>query len=1031
MSARNLPRSSRQSGQTLIVALLVLGILLILGTVFLGFISRGITTAARGQQRTVATDLAEAGVRYAHAQLLDSELGADWRPPVTLNPSPRDPDYNYLVPAGPDNLGGYSRVDFANGRVLIRVRYAPSDSNIFAGSPTGNLRTPGRVRGYLVIEAVGRSGAFNPGDPTSAVNREKGQERKLIAFASIGLIDQARFIVNKFNVSRAADLGIPIGLGAVMGSVPVNNLELQMGGTGTVPRQVGVPQVGVGYGAGLRANCDLTIHGLVTANLNTYLGDQWVVAGGIQGADNTAVLQLNIVDYNKGTNNYVNRPPVGLQNGTNPSLNSRGNFFTFGVLRDGFAGTDPDGVSRGARKLEAPSTLRTDPQSGRTHYVLMTRESGVIGAAGNNGRFGYGRNIYIDNITDRQIRPDAGGRADLGTGESLVYDWLNPNNGGANTGWKGPFYVPTGAFLQLFSDGFGIVRNAQAINPAERTWKLPDGTDTGTASIRYRIGAVNGQPYIVNTFTPGVNINGALGIADYAKGQPFGGVLYFEGNVRVRGIIPTDLQLTVVSGATIYIEGSITKGLRGNDYTGGVGALLTRPSRSMLMLMAKEYVAVNTTQFVGSAAGQQLDVKDSDTLSAIRMVASSSGLSLRTELILNADSNLMPASASSAVNPASWMPFSNTYVMSPKGSGTLTPVAQNLMLMHAMDDSGGAAPASFMSIDVNFGVDNLATGHTNDWNFLFPLSTFNAALPYQGNTWVEPNHTTAGLSIVEGLGGTGSPWQRYPKFETLSLPFIDSSFNYSTARFDLEGTDAGLSGSFVGLLQDTTDISFRPNNQFGVGTADYLLARAAVTPLDVRIEASVYAEEGSFFVIPGPAFNSNPNDRRDVYEANVLAYEGPPSNLTAPQARDAADNDRLNNYGSFPTTPFYGEPLDIKINIVGSVSENMPPPMSQQAEWLKRWGWIPRKQGAERIAPTVDREIPIQHFPGLLTNDVRYDNYVPNIVITYDPALAAGRVMGFDNTYTYLRTDSVGRALPPMPRLPVSPTLSYFGEVNP
>ncbi len=1030
MRATNLTRHSRQSGQTLIVALMVLGVLLILGTVFLGFISRGITTAARAQQRSVATDLAEAGVRYAHSQLMDTELGADWRPPVSFGVNARDPDFSYLQASGPDGLGGYSRLDMSQGRALIRVRYAPSDANIFSGSPTGSLRTPGRSRGYLIIESVGRSGTFNTSDPTTVTNREKAQERKLIAFASIGLIDQARFITNHFHVSRPADIGAPTDLGAVYGSLAVTGLMVQMGTQGTLYTQTGLPTLApVIYGGGLRSNADLTIHGIVTANLNTYLGDQWLVAGSIRGADNGSTLQLRIADYNKGTNNYVNRPLISLQNPSNPSLDSRKTFSTFGALRDGFAGVDANGDPRGVRTQEAPSIQRTDPQTGNTRYVQMTRESGANGPAGNDGKFGFGRGVYIDNATDRQIRPDEGGRADLGTAETLVYDWLTPNNGGANTGWRGPFYIPTGAFLELTADGFLINRNSQAKNPVERTWKLRDGTDTASSLIRYRIGAVNGQPYIVNTNTTGVNINGTLTSVDYAKGQPFSGVLYFEGNVRVRGVIPTDIQLTVVSGASVYIEGSITKGLVGTDWAGSPGALLTRPSRSMLMLMAKEYVAVNTTQFVGSANGQALDVKDGDTLSAVRLPAAGGNISLKTEFLLNPDSNLVPLSTATPANPASWSPFSITYAMQQTTAASPTAITQNILLDHAMDDSGGAAPATFISMDVNYGVDNVATGHTNDWNFLFPLSQYNAALQYQGSTWAEPNHS-AGYSIVEGLGNDA--WQKFPKFESIAFPFIDPSFTFSVPRGEMDGLDTSLSGSFVGQVQSTTDISIRPNNQFGVAAADYLLARAAIVPLDVRIEASVYAEEGSFFVIPGPGYNTNPNDRRDLYDASVATYVG--GGMTAAQARTAADTDRLSNFGAFPATPFYGEPIDVKVNVVGSVSENMPPPMSQQSEWLKRWGWIPRKQGAAQTVVggnTVDLEIPIQHIPGLAATDPTYSNYVPNIVITYDMALAGGRVFGFDNSYPYIRTDATGRPLPPLPRLPVSPTLSYFGEVNP
>src|SRR5687768_17209306 len=132
------------AGQTLIMALFVLGILLILGFVFLGVVNQNILRAGVMQQRSASNDLAEAGIRFAHNQLLFGVQGADFRLVPTGPLSTRDPDYPFLVldtnPAlgdqgGPDGLGAYTRVNFANGRALVRVRYAPSDTILFETLP--------------------------------------------------------------------------------------------------------------------------------------------------------------------------------------------------------------------------------------------------------------------------------------------------------------------------------------------------------------------------------------------------------------------------------------------------------------------------------------------------------------------------------------------------------------------------------------------------------------------------------------------------------------------------------------------------------------------------------------------------------------------------------------------------------------------------------------------------------------------------------------------------------------------------------
>ena len=77
--------------------------------------------------------------------------------------------------------------------------------------------------------------------------------------------------------------------------------------------------------------------------------------------------------------------------------------------------------------------------------------------------------------------------------------------------------------------------------------------------------------------------------------------------------------------------------------------------------------------------------------------------------------------------------------------------------------------------------------------------------------------------------------------------------------------------------------------------------------------------------------------------------------------------------------------------------------------------------------------IPTAHVPAgwdIALGNVNAHHYVPNLITTYDPVLATGRADGFGSVgNAYIRVDSFGRPLAPLPRLPVSPTLAYFGEV--
>lgn len=1023
-------RLVRRKGQTLIIALVVLAILLILGFIFAGIINRNILQSATSQKRSVVNDLAEAGIRFAHSQMIYSASGADWRPALTtpidtpLTPGIEDPDLDFIKPGGPDGLGEYSRIDFAQGRALVRVRYAPSDAFLFSTTQQGPLRNPGKARYYTIIESIGRFGRINPNDPTTVTVNDKRESRKLIAFASIGIIETGRFITDKDNLSRPAEIGVPDEFGASYEGAPVQPTQL-MGGAMQVLQFGPTPGVyapaAQPLGGSLYSNASLVVHGSVVANINKTLGDQWIVAGTIVGQDNNATLRLNVSEWDAIGGSWVSNTAT-LTNVGPQSLDSRSvNYSTIlGVVRDGIDGNDGNGWVRNAVRKEPPSILVTDPDTGRNRYLMLTADSGIDGSAGNDGRFGHGSGVYVNNIADIQLGADESAREAQGSDQSLVYEWFNPPSAtspAGTTSWQGQYYIPPGASLELLPDGFRITRNPSA--PAnQRHWRRPDGSDTGSTVIRYRIGDVGGEPYIINTFTPGVNINDPA--PNFALGRRFNGVLYFEGNVRVRGIIPTNRQISVVSNATIYIEGSITKGVQVG------GGRITQLSSSMCALMAKDYVAVNTTMFYGPSQATNVD----PGRDMIRVNTGGGTVALKGDMLLDPN-----GPGTNPTNPSTWGMFSwgaagnQGYRQFTNPGGNTGPrVATNLLVSHTMED--GPAPYTMMSMDVNFGIGSPANPTTYLWP-IAPLSISNSVSglgPYLPG-YIEPGFTQQNYAPIYALGGES--WQRFAKFETIGFPVVpaDNTLNYAYPFLGLT-TNQG-EGLYRVLAGETNDFRFRHNAVAFGPTNNWLLSRAALVPGDIRIEATIYAEEGSFAVIPGNWFNVNPNDSRDAFNASVAAYQAAPNNLPLDQAIAAAQQDRRTNFGAFPEAPFYGEPIDVRVQIIGAVSENMPLPMSYQAEWLRKWGWIPRQLGASYNTPaSTPVLIPWTHVPAGF-DITGPDRYVPNLTISYDPALATASWAGFDNSVAnrYIRTDAAGRPLPPMPRLPVGPKLVYFGEV--
>jgi hypothetical protein len=305
----------------------------------------------------------------------------------------------------------------------------------------------------------------------------------------------------------------------------------------------------------------------------------------------------------------------------------------------------------------------------------------------------------------------------------------------------------------------------------------------------------------------------------------------------------------------------------------------------------------------------------------------------------------------------------------------------------------GPASLAYVSLDVD-------PGGVASWNYLFP----------------QPANSATAYGPIYELGSES--YQVFSKFETNDFPFLTPSNVSSLTPPNYAPNTNSSAAAYGGQPELSTPLVLHspPITPNGQGN-DALIGGFAVTPHDVRIEATIYAQEGSFFVIPGQWFNPNPNDTRANYAAGGSELE------------------RLEDMGNGPYVPFYQEPLDIKITIDGAISENLPPPLSQQIQADEKWSWIPSLHGSsgEQI-PTVHNDA-VDGFD--VYNASTPASYVPNLFITYDPNLGTGRSNGYTPSANNLPLrknpqDPTGLSmLPPLPCLPVSPTLFYFGEVNP
>jgi hypothetical protein len=950
-------RRRSQAGQSVLIALAVLFLLGFLGALFSIIVVRNLSNA-QSQSDTLNTDyFAQAGINYANTELQTNPLGADWRPPLqfkigapgTVIPVPtatymalssppgNDPDAQWL------NLG-YTRYNFNGGRFLIRIVYTPTVAA--ATSPTAK---------YLEIDSVGRLGTINPQDPTtytsSPNNPPDPRRTELVAYKPIGIVDYSRFITNKDNRTDTANLGVPsvyeASASPSLPSVITPGVKDVIDGTVVSPTTAFIPTplpivttygsssaysglttAGTAAGGGsLRSNMNLRLYGLNNAYLNTLAGDDWEVDGNItfdnydantagtaMGYDEEpAECQMNVVP-NVAPNTLVTTPTAYTLYPSNDTVNGYNSIM--GAVRDGSTTSDIAGYPRSIRRLNPPLIDTVDSATGLSRYEELTNETEVQTQQYSSSADYLPATVYIDNASDIQSESPNSVPA-----TSLRDEWLNTS--GEN--WTNGFYSPPGTIITLgaysysnTASGCPNVSNQYGITITRNDGNQFTAGGSPTTLIGNKLFLSYGTwiPTVVptnpvgpdSTSTPPatpVNPTGiAVGWLDVA--QPSRAliptspaeepahdvVIYASGNVRISGVagLPdgTPVHVTIVTNGIAYIDGSVLKG----------------NSSSSISILARQYVCVNTTQFLAGQPDFSLS-NQPDTVTA------------------------------------GCFDFSNT---------------ESLTEHCLMPQPYGAGPKGDYQLYVTQAAGSITLSALGDYG-IGPEgeSAFSAptALPaVLGATLVRD---------VEDLGAT-----------TATTPFT---------------------------LNTPFDLSFqRDSSQPG----DWLLYKAAILPSEVHIEAVMYAQDNSFFVIPGDWFNSDTDDS--------IAKLG----------------NRIETSTADADFPFYGQPIDMQITVDGAISENVPADISDQADWMLKWGWIPRYHGSDisdsdpngvsnHAGPTT---APLSAGVGL---NIVYD-YNAGFPSVPNASPPPGTVA------SYLRTDRFGRGLPFAPALPVSPDLLYSGQ---
>jgi hypothetical protein len=940
---RTNPNRAGQRGQVIVAAIAILFLLAFIASIFLVLISRNLNRAGRGSDVTQAQYLAEAGIRYADSLLTNSAEGADWRPEPHLNPNPEDPDYAFLK-------AGYTRFNQGNGRFLLRVSYQPVVVNDNGepvdvnGNPTDDVTRMGypALGRYIKIEAIGRRGVVDSNDPTTWRSKDP-LRRMLVAYKPIGITDYVRFVTNKDRSSNTI----------VLGATPF-------------PLEDGKP-FRTYWNGPIRVNGDLMWSGLNTINLNgmeNYGGDvgnfysPTLQTTGIVRDDAVEVAgrifhdglpdgissndQIRLINASPdAVTKTVDCEPSILPNG-----NENPNFDTAtGTYRDGSAAGSATGRVRGVTRVEPPNVDQTDPATGILRYRLLTRNSGYIpkGKNYNIGQYGLGQGIYVDN--GNEIQRDTVFR-------KLTDEWARTGTGRGSeadpqSAWRQHLYTPPGAEVYLDPSPGKLLNSAFPNGQSQgtiiitrhdgRQWRDENGRDEGfSRRYRYPLRAVydnTGQKRDSETYDGGDQFRDRTGA--YKTFQ--NGVMYFEGNVRIQGKLPADWQgssgqpvgahLTIITNGTAYIEGNLLKG----DAVGGSGS--SGLQMGSIAILAKDYVCVNSTAYFmkqPDAAGWSYAIGNPFTE-------------------LGSAGQTYVTSGYSAVDPA-------RYPEDSRGARQCLHFLQT-----AESFPGGAADVTMQW----YGGGNLFS-----WGSIYR----------QGGSPV-PMLVSPGMS---SLSPAENVWQHH------AIPLSPTLHNGYQTSWSALGTAAPdwfvlTYRPFFGPSQYDNS---SPGTQFAQNYAQPIwISRTIVSPMDVRIEAVLYAQEGSFFVIPGEWANGNKMDLRGDNLNNSLRYQNPMQAGWRLQ-------DLANGRSSYP---FHQEPPDIRVVINGAVAENMPASKEYQTAWAKHWGWTPKVRPDGSNSPHGGE----------------------GLVYTYD-----------HNLRLPIRRDRYNRPLPPMPALPVSPDLIFFGEAS-
>ena len=1006
LSSRTRLSARTRRGQSIVVALLVLLLLGLVGSLFVTVVARNIQNAGHSVRVQTAGSYARAGITYADTQLSSSADGADWRPTlqfqlavpptearelarynaaVTANALPtvsvNDPDHAYLE-------AGFARYNTGAGRYLIRVTYDP----VNLGPGGVPLTVPAGK--YLKIESVGREGTIDPTDPTTYTNNRTSDRTvaTLVALKPIGITDYARFETNPDRRSDIANLGVVSQLYSNSdGSIATPGVFDFITSSGGVANPPTIQEYPV---------------------LTTYGADNaYVYKTGTAGP-----LQANPTAGSSVPTNYSPLPGGGSIHSNMPVR-----FFGANLIYLHSGGDSP--LYQDTAEIGGDLLLDNYNQN-------ATLNNSTLDANGNGQQASLILNpkdstkLIASPISDMLATSTAPAMPPYNT-------YIAPSNSKAGS-LNGDFSTYKGLVRDgsMQNDPAGLPRSITRLEPP-----VLDAQDPASQMPRYRAIAMNSAPRSNLTlngsaYTPPAGTNPSL--------YGYGKAIYVNN--------PNDVQTdsaAIGGGSTLTDEWlHRTPGNTGEDGKGGWNGLFYNPPGVTIVLGQRITTTVGAA--TTTAYGIRLTRSNSDSFASPDGVAGAStvmdvpystldtdrtGATSDNDITIYAEGNVRVRGILSPNEGTSFTPPVASRHITIVTNGTA--YIEGNLLKGTPDSSISVLAHDYVCVNTTQFLAGPIIEEHND-------GRQSPTLPKPGEPTNKPLSLDDTNSLVQefnfGLTGAATP-ASYPSKLALYIAAGPESPGNAKADFDILNltTGTGLSPtppvlSLDTFMRTTVDLS-TSTSLSGALTTDLFqlsvrkddgkedvntnisstpgqnvsLERIAVLPMDIRIEAVLYAQTRSFFVIPGEWFNSNSADTLDTFRNGANSAAG---------ASRAFTDSRF---------PLYGQPIDLKITVSGSVSEAHPADIAAQTTWMSKWGWIPQYHGSlignTPPAETAGHTVSGQPAIGL---QIIYD---PLAGYPYNPVPAAPATVPY-----YLRSDQFGRPLPFTPKLPVSPGLLYAGQ---